>query len=346
MMKRFRMSSENITAIIFFMITFIMPFMFDAYTIDNFSNFYVTILISLSLTMIWGFTGIFSFGQAVFYGFGAYTYAIISIAFKSSSISTVAAVLAAVAVAGIVAAVLGYFIFYGRISSAFTGIITMSIATVMELFMTQTSDGKWKILGVPLGGFNGLNKIPAIQVGNFRFKGVAFFFLATTILLLVYLLIRHLEKSNFGYSLFGIRENKDRCEMFGYDIAKNQTIIFSASGALAGLAGALFASWSGYVVPSNFGVNASTVAVIMVAVAGRKNPTGAVVMTWIYCWFTQKLATTGSEYSQLILGALLIICVLFIPDGVMVAFFKKLDKLFLKKSSDKETETLPRGGAE
>ena len=54
----------------------------------------------------------------------------------------------------------------------------------------------------------------------------------------------------------------------------------------------------------------------MVAVAGRKNVTGAMIMTVIYAWFTQYLATTGSEYTQLILGVLLIISVLYIPDGI------------------------------
>lgn len=324
-MKKITWNTENIMAVLFFTAAFIFPMIFGDYTIDNFANFYVTILISLSITLIWGFTGVFSFGQAVFYGLGAYTYAIISIASDGSL--TIPAVLAAVAVAALAAAVLGYFIFYGRISNAFTGIITMSVATVMELFMTQTSDGKWKIFGVPLGGFNGLNKIPAISIADFKFRGTVFYLLVIFILLAVFFFVKWIEKSNFGYALFGIRENKLRSEMFGYDVAKLQTVIFSISGALAGLAGALFASWSGYVVPNNFSVATSTIAVVMVAVAGRKNITGTMIMTWIYCWFTQKLAATGSEYSQLILGVILIIAVLFIPDGVMVALFKKLDAL-------------------
>ena len=78
-------------------------------------------------------------------------------------------------------------------------------------------------------------------------------------------------------------------------------------------------------------MNSSTIAVIMVAVAGRKNVTGAMIMTVIYAWFTQYLATTGSEYTQLILGVLLIISVLYIPDGIMIGFFNKVDGLFKRK---------------
>ena len=100
-MKKITWNTENIMAVLFFAAAFIFPMIFGDYTIDNFANFYVTILISLSITLIWGFTGVFSFGQAVFYGLGAYTYAIISIASDGSL--TIPAVLAAVAVAALAA---------------------------------------------------------------------------------------------------------------------------------------------------------------------------------------------------------------------------------------------------
>ena len=328
-MKKSKITAENMTACLFFAFAVLLPMVSNIYQVDNFSNFFVTVLVSLSLTLIWGFTGIFSFGQAAFYGIGAYTYSIVSIALGGGSY-TIFAALAGIAMAALFAAFLGFFIFYGKINNIFTGIITMCVATLLETFMTQTSDGKWKLFGVQLGGFNGINKIPALAIGNFEFRGLAFYVLVIVILLVIYLIMRKVEKSNSGYSLFGIRENQIRSELFGYDIAKIQTIVFSISGALAGLAGVLFASWSSYVVPSNFSVNSSTIAVVMVAVAGRKNITGAMVTTLLYSWFTQFLATTGSEYSQLILGVLLIVVVLFIPEGIMVAFFKKVDA-FLSK---------------
>ncbi|WP_294379387.1 branched-chain amino acid ABC transporter permease, partial [uncultured Clostridium sp.] len=248
--------------------------------------------------------------------------------------------LIAVIISGLFAALLASFIFYGKINNIFTGIITMCVATVLETFMTQTSDGKWKVLGVPLGGFNGLNNIPSLAIGNFDFIGPSFYILVIVFLLIIYLLMRKVQVSRSGYALFGIRENQIRSELFGYNTAKIQTIAFSVSGALAGLAGVLFASWSGYVVPTNFSVSASTIAVVMVAVAGRKNVTGAMIMTLIYSWFTQFLATTGSEYSQLILGVLLILVVLFIPDGILVALFKKSDEFFYKMFNKNKEKSL------
>lgn len=327
-MKKY-ICTENIAAIIFFIVTFAFPIFSDAYTVDNFSNFYITVLLSLSLTLIWGFTGIFSFGQAAFYGLGAYIYGIISVSQEGGTITILAAV-AAVILSGVFAGILGTFIFYGKISNIFTGIITMCVATVLETFMTQTSDGKWKVLGVSLGGYNGLNNIPPLAIGDFEFTQTSFYILVAVVLLIVYLVMRKIEVSKIGYSLFGIRENQVRSELFGYNTAKIQTLAFAFSGALAGLAGVLFASWSSYVVPSNFSVATSTIAVVMVAVAGKRSVTGAMIMTLIYSWFTQFLASTGSEYSQLILGILLILVVLFIPDGVLVALFKKSDEFFAK----------------
>lgn len=332
---KFKLSTEKVSALIFFVFAILFPMYSTLYQVDNFSNFYITVLVSFSIVLIWGFTGIFSFGQAAFYGMGAYTYAILSKVMGGGN-STFPALLGSVVTAALFAGILGFFIFYGRISNVFTGIITMSVATVCKIFMNQTSEGQWKLLGIPIGGFNGINKIPSLEIGGISISQLHFYFFVVAVLLIIYLAMKKVEKSNFGYALFGIRENKERSEMFGYDTAKIQTLIFAISGGLAGLAGGLFAGWSGYVVPTNFSVNSSTIAVIMVAVAGRKNVIGAMIMTVIYAWFTQYLATTGSEYTQLILGVLLIISVLYIPDGIMIGFFNKVDGLFKRKHMNAE----------
>ena len=75
---RFKLSTEKVSALIFFVFAFLFPMYSTLYQVDNFSNFYITVLVSFSIVLIWGFTGIFSFGQAAFYGMGAYTYAILS----------------------------------------------------------------------------------------------------------------------------------------------------------------------------------------------------------------------------------------------------------------------------
>lgn len=320
--------SENITALAVLVFALIFPMFQTAYKVDQFTGFYVTCLLSFSIILIWGYTGIFSFGQAAFYGIGAYTYAIISL--SSDKNLTILAAIVGIAIAGLFALVLGYFMFYGGVNEIFTGIITLCVSIVCETFIVQTSGPEWKILGVWIGGYNGLNNIPRLQIGDLKLTGNTLYFVVIAIVFLVYLAFRKLTHSNMGYALFGVRESKQRSELFGYKTAKIQTLAFGASGALAGLGGVLFSAWSGYVVPSTLSVDNSTVAVVMVALAGRKNVTGALIMTLIYSYLTHELAASGNIYSNVILGVLLVLIVMFMPEGALVELFKKIDALFAK----------------
>lgn len=320
-LKRY-ISTENIAGIIFFIFVFTLPFYSNAYKIQNFANFYVTVLLALSLCLVWGYSGIFSFGQAAFMGIGAYTYSITIIA----SENTVLAIIMAIVVPLLAALLIGYFIFYGGIGDNFVALITLCIATALETFMIQTSDSKWKIAGVALGGYNGINSVPSMHFGDIKIKGELYYFVMVFIILAVYLFLKATAHSSWGYALFGVRENKERSAMFGYNTRFLQTSVFAASGALAGLAGCLFSAGQNYVVPTTCGTDSSILAIVMVATAGRKNPTAVVILTLFYSWFSQRLAGNGAVYGDLLLGAILVIVVLFIPDGVLATGFEKIDE--------------------
>lgn len=325
--------TENITAILILLFAVAFPFFNSAYKVDQFTGFYITCLLSFSIVLIWGYTGIFSFGQAAFYGIGAYTYAIISLC--SDKNLTIVAAIVGVLLAGLLATILGYFIFYGGVNEIFTGIITLCVSIVLETFIVQTSGPEWKILGVWIGGYNGLNNIPKLQIGNFQFVNIWMYVLVIVVVFGIYFAFRKLTRSNTGYALFGIRESKTRSELFGYKTAKIQTLTFGVSGALAGLGGVLFSAWSGYVVPSTLSVGNSTVAVVMVALAGRKNVTGALIMTVIYSFITHEMAASGNVWSNVILGLLLVVIVMFMPEGALVELFKLLDNCFGKLAKKK-----------
>ena len=320
-LKRY-ISTENIAGIIFFIFVFTLPFYSNAYKIQNFANFYVTVLLALSLCLVWGYSGIFSFGQAAFMGIGAYTYSITIIA----SENTVLAIIMAIVVPLLAALLIGYFIFYGGIGDNFVALITLCIATALETFMIQTSDSKWKIAGVALGGYNGINSVPSMHFGAIKIKGEMSYFVMVFIILAVYLFLKATAHSSWGYALFGVRENKERSAMFGYNTRFLQASVFAASGALAGLAGCLFSAGQNYVVPTTCGTDSSILAIVMVATAGRKNPTAVVILTLFYSWFSQRLAGNGAVYGDLLLGAILVIVVLFIPDGVLATGFEKIDE--------------------
>lgn len=326
--------TENVTAILVLLFAILFPFFNSAYKVDQFTGFYITCLLSFSIVLIWGYTGIFSFGQAAFYGIGAYTYAIVSLC--SDKNLTFLAALLGIVIAGLFATILGYFIFYGGVNEIFTGIITLCVSIVLETFIVQTSGPEYKILGVWIGGYNGLNNIPKLHIGNFTFSNIFMYILVLVVVFGMYLVFRKLTHSNAGYALFGVRESKARSELFGYKTAKIQTIVFGLSGALAGLGGVLFSAWSGYVVPSTLSVGNSTVAVVMVALAGRKNVTGALIMTLLYSFITHKMAASGNIWSNVILGVLLVLIVMFLPEGALVEMFNRVDALFGKLVAKKK----------
>lgn len=326
-MKRLNeLCAENIAIILMIIFSVAFPLFSSAYEVDKISGFYITCLLSFSIVLIWGYTGIFSFGQAAFYGVGAYTYAIVSMCSEKNL--TVLAALAGIAIATIFALILGYFIFYGGVNEIFTGIITLCVSIVCETFIVQTSGPEYTILGVWLGGYNGITKIPNLQIGGFIFEKSYLYYFIVLIVLVVYFAFRKLTRSNTGYALFGVRESKSRSELFGYKTAKIQTLAFAASGGLAGLGGVLFASWGGYVAPSCLSVDTSTVAVVMVALAGRKNVTGALIMTLGYSYLVNEFASSGNIYTNVILGVMLVVMVMFMPGGLLVELFNKLDSLF------------------
>ena len=110
-------------------------------------------IFGLSQGFVWGYAGIMSFGQAAFLGIGAYTYAIAAINLGNTQM----AALLAIAVPMLFAALLGYFMFYGRISDAYVGVITLTVSVILFELMNSTSGSQYHIGDAVLGGFNATN---------------------------------------------------------------------------------------------------------------------------------------------------------------------------------------------
>jgi len=125
------------------------------------------------------------------------------------------------------AAVIGYFLFFGRITGVFLGIVTLSVTLVLERFMAQTAGPEWAIGTARLNGFNGMSGMPPLTVPWFGgdialYADVALYYVVLALVVLVYLGLRMLVNSPFGNVLVSIRENPERAEMLGYDVRKYQ----------------------------------------------------------------------------------------------------------------------------
>ncbi|WP_139691693.1 ABC transporter permease subunit [Sporolactobacillus terrae] len=327
-----KLNTENIVAVLIFLFFFVYPVLVDAYSVMNLAYFLSMVFLSLSLSLIWGYCGIFSFGQAVFFGISGYFYAVFTLNSGITTLTPLGLILG-VLIGGVIAWILGYFMFYGGVNDVFVGLITLCLTLVLETFMGQTAGDQWMIGQVNLGGFNGINSIPSLQIGSFILTGNSFYYFVLLILLAVFIFLKWFEFSKLGIAVVAIRENRERTKLLGYNVPFIQSLVFAMGGALASLSGIFYVLWGNYITPSAFGLASATIPVVLVAAGGRKNVTAALLFTVLYYWFSQTLSASGSEYALIILGLVLIVAILFVPNGLIASLFHAGDQLFFREDS-------------
>ncbi|WP_459192869.1 ABC transporter permease subunit [Halosimplex sp. J119] len=320
---------------------------------EQFALFLVLAILGLSLSLVWGYSGVLSFGQVVFFGVGGYTFGIVSINLQDATGITAGAILGVV-LGGFAAALMGYFMFYGGVRDVYVTIITLVSTMVLYTFMSQTAGSEWTIGEAPLGGFNGMPGIPPLRLGveglfsfQFRYNEMTFlglfefepfYYLALVALVTAYLGLRTLVNSDFGRVMVAVREDEDRTQMFGYDVKRVKLLTFTAGGALAALSGVLFTARNVYISPRVFELWFATLPVIWVSIGGRKSLLGAVIATIGIEYF--RLSIEG-EAALVVLGALLLVFILALPRGAvpgLVALYEWL----LQARSDVDNPDTPR----
>jgi branched-chain amino acid transport system permease protein len=305
----------------------LVPRFFELDVVLELTVYMIMAILALSLALVWGYGGILCFGQSAFFGLGAYTYAIAMFNIGESTVP----LLLAVIVPAAFAVLLGYFMFYGRISDVYLGVITLTVTLILFNSINSTAGPEFHIGSARLGGFNGIPGIPPLNVpGNKRaaidLEGM--FYLATVALLATYFGLRLLLASRFGRIIVGIRENERRAELLGYDPRAYKLATFTIGGALAGFAGCLFANWGNFVSPTIFGLAQSAQIIIWVIVGGRGTLIGPIVGCIGIQWLTTALGANqpsgGSDWwakifanAPLIFGIILIAFVLLVPKGLV-----------------------------
>lgn len=294
----------------------LLPALLESFTLLELTVYVIMSILALSLAFIWGFGGILCFGQAAFFGIGAYTYAIAALNFGEST----GAVLLAVAVPALFALALGSFMFYARISDVYLGVITLTVSLILFNLVNSTAGDQYRIGTAPLGGFNGIPSIPTLNVPflpESPLDPTEIFQVCVAALVLVYLGLRVLLTSHFGRVVVGIRENERRAELLGYDTRRYKLGAFVIGGAIAGLAGCLFANWGAFVSPTVFGLAQSAQIIIWIIVGGLGTLIGPIVGCFLVQWLTAWLGAMNVINSNLVLGAVLVLFVLAVPKGLV-----------------------------
>jgi ABC-type branched-subunit amino acid transport system permease subunit len=310
-----------------------LPIVIDEYTLLQVTIYAVMSILGVSLGFIWGYGGILCFGQAAFFGLGSYTYAIAVINMGDSTVPFVLAIV----VPALFAAALGYVIFYGRLSDVYMGVITLTVTLILFNLVNSTAGPEWKIGSAALGGFNGIPAIPTLnvpgQMDNFL-TPKDLFYVTFVCLLLVYLGLRVLVVSKIGRVIIAAKENEQRVLLLGYDARAYKLFCFTLGGAIAGLAGCLFANWGAFTSPTIFGLAQSAQIIIWVIVGGLGTLIGPIVGCVAIQWLTTQIGTQQIFNSNLVLGAILVGFVLLVPRGIVPSTISLCDWLARRARRD------------
>ena len=292
------------------------PHIFDLFTLFKVTLFVSMAILALSMGFIWGYGGILCFGQSAFYGLGAYTYAI---AVGNIGEST-APFLLAIAVPAAFAALLGYFMFYGRLSDVYLAVVTLAVTLILYNFMRSTAGEEYAIGAQRLMGFNGISSIQPI---NWPGDGKAFlfpddiFYLAMGCLILCYFGLKLLLKSHFGRVAVAIRENELRAELLGYDVRLHKLRTFTIGGAMAGLAGCLGVNFNSFVNPDVFALNFAAEIIMWTLIGGLGTLVGPMIGCIGLLMLKFEIGQQQITNTYLIFGGIIMVFVLLVPAGLL-----------------------------
>jgi len=272
-------------------------------------------IFAMSLAFVWGQAGLLCFGQAIFFGAGAYAMALVTKGMLPGIPDWSAlGLLAAVLLPALLANLLGQLLFRGRgVSGAYFAIVTLSAAVIAERLASH-----WRFIG----GFNGLLDVPPLRLGTAPgafelFAPLPTYYVMLAAALLVWLVLLWLERAPFGTVLRAVRDHEERTAYFGYDVAACKRLAFTISGGVAGLAGALFVTQFGFVSPALIGFSLSTEVLIWTALGGRE----VLLAAWLAAILVRTVEGVLSEalghYWLLALGLLFVLSVVCLPRGLL-----------------------------
>ena len=297
-------------------VTVVVPMVADAFEVMQYTLYVVLGIYTLSLAYIWGLGGILCFGQGAFFGLGGYTFAIAAINMGETTVPFVMAIVVAAAAA----AALGYFMFYGRLSDVYLGVVTLVFTLIIWKLINSTAGPEYTIGTARLGGFNGIPSVPPLNVPgdpSRMFDPVEVFYIAAFFLIATYLLLKFIQASRFGRLSIAVKENEVRASLLGYDVRMIKLLVFTIGGAIAGLGGAFYAAYQSFIDPNAFSLEMSAKVLIWVMAGG----VGTFVGPLLACFGLQALSlwisTVPWANSLLVLGGILCFVVLILPKGLL-----------------------------
>ena len=298
------------------LIFIVLPFFIDLFYQTFLTELFVWMLFAISFDLIFGYTGLLSFGQALFFGLGSYT---VSISILKMGLNTELALFLSIIIPILFAWFVGYF------SVKLSGIHFVIITIIFALIGNIIGE-TWTAF---TGGSDGLTfSPPPFRLGLFKInlmdiKGNYYFVLA--LVALSYLFLRRMVQSPLGKVFISIRENEDRARLIGYNVQRYKLIAFLIAGGLSGLAGGLYSLTLKYAAASYLHWSISGHAVVYTIVGGMGTLMGPVLGAGIVMSLEHYLINI-LQATDLVVGIVLVVMVLMAPKGLVGLIQSKLKR--------------------
>lgn len=305
--------------------TTILPLWTGPYVLSMLRDALIMGLLALSYDVLWGRAGVLTLGHTTFFGLGAYGFAIATVQFGQTPML---GLLAGMVCAAIVAALIGYFLLYAGVRLHFFAILSMAVLIVSQQLATS-----WQSV---TGGDTGILGIPGLSVrlANHALDlsgATSSWYVVAGVLLAISGVIGSVGRRRYGKILTAIATNEWRAKACGYDTSFHLLMVFIFSAVIAALAGCLMAACSGVVAPDVFSPLLATEVILWVAIGGKGRTAGPVIAAIALTLLKQRASSYSTDGWPLILGALFLACVLYLPNGLrgrgLMVFARRLSRM-------------------
>jgi urea transport system permease protein len=347
------------------LIVFAVPlFLASDFAVNRVARYVVFGILAMSLSLSWGYAGILNLGNAMSFGLGSYAMAM-TLKLKTVPIqtgadglpdfmtwnnlqalpwfwvpfrSTAFAIAAGLVAPAALAAALAWFMFRGRVAGVYVAIITLASMVVANLLIIDQQPYT--------GGFNGITDLSQLDLFGVTFDayGRSTYYLVAACAALSLLAGFVFVRTKAGLIVQAIRDHESRVRFFGYDVASYKIFAFSLSAMIAGLAGMLYTVVMEFASPTFLGVPLSLSVVVWCAVGGRQSLAGAFVGAVLVSGVQGALSETPAflDVWTLIMGALFLLVVLFLPKGLAGLAQDLASRLFSKQAPTARTPVAGR----
>jgi len=302
------MRVQGLLGVLVLLALILLPSFLPIYFVLLFTEILIMGLFALSFNLLFGYTGLLSFGHAAFFGLGGYAAAFL---IRDWGASMALAMLAGVIVAGAAAVLIGYLSV--RLDEIYFAMLTLGFGMMFFTLVHQ-----WREVTGGSDGITGFGS-PTLKLFGLTLSlghPVHYYYFALAVVAGSSYLLWRITRSPFGLLLLSLRENPERAAFLGVDVRRYRWFAFVIAGIFAGLAGSLFSPFDRMASPTMLHWTKSAEPVLMSILGGANLFLGPMVGAAIF-FFLEHIITKFTTSWMIFLGAILVLLVIFFPEGIL-----------------------------